>query len=298
MCTVDWDAANVSSVDRVSNDSTAIEFDDVVRRFGRTTGLTGLTFAVPKGAVAVLAGPNGSGKSTAIAVLAGWLRPSAGRASFSGRRYQDLSSPAQTVGFVSDVVEAHPMMTASEALKMVAMESGTAQDGVPAALNEAGLARSADRRVGDFSLGMRRRLSIAAALLPDPEVLVLDEPTNGLDDDGVTWFLDILRARRDRGHSALVATHQRETISAVADLVVEITDGRLDRIDLFDDVVVARCVDGRAQVLATAIERSFPTSSVEMTSDTLTIRGVTAEQVARSARGADVLVTDLRGARS
>jgi len=205
----------------------ALTFEHVTKRYGREVVVDDLSFAVQPGRVTGFLGPNGAGKSTAMKVLLDLARATTGRARIGGRRYRDLVSPARTVGVVLEPNAFHPGRSGRNHLRVLADGLGLGAGRVDAVLGLVGLDHAADRRVGAYSLGMRQRLSLAAALLGDPPVLVLDEPGNGLDPQGIRWLRDLLRDRADAGSTVLVSSHLLAEVEHLADDVVVINRGKL-----------------------------------------------------------------------
>ncbi|MFW5415290.1 ATP-binding cassette domain-containing protein [Nocardiopsis sp. CNT-189] len=199
----------------------------LTKSYGGVTAVDGLTFEVQPGAVTGFLGPNGSGKSTTMRVLLGLDRPTAGEALVNGVRYADLPRPAREVGALLDGGAAHPGRSARAHLLALARGSGMPRRRVAEVLEEVGLAGAAGRRVGGFSLGMRQRLGIAAALLGDPGILLFDEPVNGLDMDGVLWVRRLVRALADEGRTVFVSSHLMSEMQLVADRLVVVAGGRL-----------------------------------------------------------------------
>jgi ABC-2 type transport system ATP-binding protein len=206
---------------------TAISVRQLTKRFGRVTAVDDLSFDVQPGTITGFLGPNGAGKTTTLRMLLGLVRPTAGSALVGGVPYVRLDRPAHHVGAVLEASGFHPGRTARDHLRVLARPSGIPESRVDAVLAEVDLAGAARRRVGGFSLGMRQRLGLAAALLGDPPTLVLDEPTNGLDPAGVHWLRGLVRARVDAGGTVLVSSHQLAELALAADSVVIIKDGRL-----------------------------------------------------------------------
>jgi ABC-2 type transport system ATP-binding protein len=231
-----------------------IEVRELTKAYGGHTAVDRLSFAAPAGTVTGFLGPNGAGKTTTFRCLLGLARPASGTALIGGRRYADLAAPRRTVGAVLESTGFHPSRTGRDHLRVVARAAGLDPGRIGPALELVGLAGAADRRVGGWSLGMRQRLGIAAATLGDPAVLVLDEPANGLDPEGVRWVREILRRWADDGRTVLVSSHQLAEISQVVDRVVIIRDGRLvaesDIADLAGGRVTVR-VDRTDALLAT-----------------------------------------------
>ena len=200
---------------------------NLTKRYGRETVVDDLSFTVEPGRVTGFLGPNGAGKSTAMKVLLDLAKATKGSATIDGKRYRDLDDPARTVGVVLEPNAFHPGRSARNHLKVLADGGGFPSARVEEMLDPSGLAKVADRRAGAFSLGMRQRLSLAAALLGDPPVVVLDEPGNGLDPQGIRWLRDLLRARAEAGGTVFVSSHLLAEVEHLADDVVVINRGRL-----------------------------------------------------------------------
>ncbi|HWH14889.1 MAG TPA: ATP-binding cassette domain-containing protein [Miltoncostaeaceae bacterium] len=200
----------------------------VVKTFGATRALDDLTFDAAPGRVTGFLGPNGAGKTTTLRVLLGLVHPDRGTATIGGTPYARLPSPARTVGAVLDAAAgAHPGRTARDHLRVLCDAAGFPAGRADETLAYLGLADAAHRRAGGFSLGMRQRLALAAALLGDPPVLVLDEPANGLDPAGIRWLRDLLRALAGEGRTVLVSSHVLSEVAQTVDDVVVIAHGRL-----------------------------------------------------------------------
>lgn len=204
-----------------------IEFQGLTKRFGRLLAVDDLTFEVQPGEIVGFLGPNGAGKTTTLRMLLGLARPSAGTATIGGQPYRELRDPLRRVGVVLEGAGAHPARTARGHLRVQAMASRSAAARIDDMLDLVGLTSAADRRVGAFSLGMRQRLGLAAALLPDPDVLILDEPTNGLDPQGIRWLRDLLRTQAAEGRTVLVSSHLLAEVAQSVDSVVILNRGRL-----------------------------------------------------------------------
>lgn len=199
----------------------AIEARRLTKAFGAVRAVDDLSFTVDAGRVTGFVGPNGAGKSTTLRMLLGLVRPDAGEAGFDGRRYEDLPHPSGHVGAVLEEASFHPGRSGRDHLRVLATAGGHPPGRVDDVLEQVGLTAAAGRRVKGYSMGMRQRLAIAAALLGDPEVLVLDEPANGLDPPGIRWMRDLLRAQAARGRAVLVSSHHlAEVAQSVDDLVV------------------------------------------------------------------------------
>ena len=204
----------------------AINVTALSKRFGETLAVERLSFSVGAGRIVGFLGPNGAGKTTTMRALLGLVRPTAGTATIDGRRYPELEHPAQTVGALLDGDDIHPGRSGRNHLRVLARAAGVAPARVDELLELVGLRDVADRRAGGYSMGMRQRLGLAAALLGDPHVLVLDEPANGLDPQGIRWLRNFLRAQAGEGRAILVSSHVLAEISQVADEVVVINHGR------------------------------------------------------------------------
>jgi ABC-2 type transport system ATP-binding protein len=204
-----------------------IQVRGLVKRFGPVTAVDHLSFDVTSGTVTGFLGPNGAGKTTTLRMLLGLVTPDAGTATINGRRYRDLPEPAHQVGAVLEASSFHPGRTARAHLRIVSLAADIDPSRIDDVLDLVGLAGAANRRVGGFSLGMRQRLGLATALLADPEVLVLDEPANGLDPEGVRWLRDLLRGFAAEGGTAVVSSHLLAEIAQTVDAVVILDHGRL-----------------------------------------------------------------------
>ncbi|GAA4237728.1 ATP-binding cassette domain-containing protein [Actinomadura meridiana] len=204
-----------------------IEVRELTKRYGATTAVDGLSFTVRPGTVTGFLGPNGAGKSTMMRVLLGLDAATSGEALVNGGRYTELRRPMKTVGALLDAGAVHGGRRAFDHLGWMARGSGIPVRRVAEVLERVGLAGVARKRVGGFSLGMRQRLGIAAALLGDPEVLVFDEPVNGLDPDGVRWIRELVRALAAEGRTVLVSSHLMGEMELTADRLIIIGRGRL-----------------------------------------------------------------------
>jgi ABC-2 type transport system ATP-binding protein len=204
-----------------------ITIEGLSKRFGDVVAVDDLSFEVDQGAVTGFLGPNGAGKTTTLRMLLGLVTPTAGGASIQGRPYRELAAPLRHVGAVLESSSFHPGRTARNHLRVVTTAAGLPRARADEVLAQVGLEQAADRRVGGFSLGMRQRLGLATALLGDPEVLVLDEPANGLDPEGIHWLRGFLRHLADQGRTVLVSSHLLAEVAQTVDQVVIIAHGRL-----------------------------------------------------------------------
>jgi ABC-2 type transport system ATP-binding protein len=205
----------------------AITIEGLGKRFGAVVAVDGLSFEVDQGTVTGFLGPNGAGKTTTLRMLLGLVAPTAGSAKIDGRPYRELAEPTRHVGAALEASSFHPGRTARNHLRVVATAAGLPLSRADEVLTQVGLAEAASRRVGGFSLGMRQRLGLATALLGDPAVLVLDEPANGLDPEGIHWLRGFLRHLADQGRTVLVSSHGLAEVAQTVDQVVIIARGRL-----------------------------------------------------------------------
>jgi ABC-2 type transport system ATP-binding protein len=204
-----------------------IEVRGLTKRFGPVLAVDRLSFSVEPGEVVGFLGPNGAGKTTTLRMLLGLVRPDAGTATINGSPYPDLPEPLHQVGAVLEASSFHPGRTARNHLRVQALAGEADPSRIDDVLELTGLTDAADRRVGGFSLGMRQRLGLATALLTDPELLILDEPANGLDPEGVRWLRDLLRGLAAEGATVLVSSHILAEVAHTVDSVVILDRGRL-----------------------------------------------------------------------
>jgi ABC-2 type transport system ATP-binding protein len=258
-----------------------------------------LSFDVEPGRVTGFLGPNGAGKSTTLRALLGLIHPTTGQATFGGRRYAELDRPSATVGAVLEEASFHPGRSGRNHLRVLAAAGGHPESRVAEVLEGVGLTGAADRRVKGYSMGMRQRLAIAAALLGDPDVLILDEPTNGLDPPGIAWVRGLMRAHAERGRTVLVSSHLLAEVAQSVDDVVVISHGRLRGRGPLAEVLggtgpgglvaEVRALDPAA--LAAALERRG--LRVERHGDTLLVPGASTEDVGRVAAEEQLVLTGL-----
>ena len=207
----------------------AIEFNGLGKTFGEVSAVHDVSAVARPGEVTALLGPNGAGKTTTLRMLLGLVAPSSGTATFNGRRYDELPDPVRQVGAVLEASGYHPGRSALDHLRILTVACRLPREAPERVLAESGLSAHGGRRVGSFSLGMRQRLGIAAAMLGDPRVLVLDEPTNGLDPPGVRWLRGYLRGLADEGRTVLLSSHALSEVEPIADHVLVMARGRLLR---------------------------------------------------------------------
>src|SRR5918912_1700123 len=205
-----------------------IRIKNLTKQYGTTLAVDDVSFTASSGRVTGFLGPNGAGKSTTLRIMVGLTRPDAGSATIAGRHYVDLPNPGLEVGVLLDASAQHAGRTGREILTLAQRFMGLPRSRVEEMLEIVSLTSTeASRRVGEYSLGMRQRLGIATALIGDPEVLILDEPANGLDPAGIRWMRDLLRGYADRGGTVLLSSHLLHEIEVVADDLVVIGNGRI-----------------------------------------------------------------------
>jgi ABC-2 type transport system ATP-binding protein len=203
-----------------------IDVDHLTKRYGRTIAVNDLSFRVTPGRITGFLGPNGAGKTTTLKAVLGLLRPTSGTAKVFGKAYRELDDPVRQVGAVLETSRYHPGRSGRNHLRVLAAQSGIARGRVEEVLELVAMKEPAKRRVGGYSMGMRQRLGLAAALLGDPEVLILDEPANGLDPAGIRWLRDLLRSLSSKGRTILISSHVLAEVEQIADEVVIVHRGR------------------------------------------------------------------------
>lgn len=275
-----------------------ITAQNLTKRYGEKTAVDDLSFSVRPGAVTGFLGPNGAGKSTTMRMLVDLDLPTSGRISLDGTNYRDLPDPLRHVGVMLDARAVHPGRSARDHLLSVAHTHEFPRKRVEDVLDLVGLASVANRRAGGFSLGMSQRLGIATALLGDPEVLVLDEPVNGLDPDGVLWIRETLSDLAKEGRTVFLSSHLMSELSLIAQDLVVIGQGKLLASGSVDDIVssvapsTVRVVTSDAGSLATAIQGA----EVTVTSsdrETLLVHGRTAREVGTIAAAQGIVLYEL-----
>jgi ABC-2 type transport system ATP-binding protein len=219
-------------------DDSVVRVSSLSKRFGEVTAVEDVTFSLERGTVTGFLGPNGAGKTTTLRLLLGLAEPTEGEALVFGRRYRELDQPARRVGAVLESNDFHPGRSGRDHLRALALAAEMAAGRVDEVLEVVELGAAAKRRVKTYSLGMRQRLGLAAALLGDPDLLVLDEPANGLDPAGVYWLRTFLRGFADRGRTVLVSSHVLAEIAQTVDRVVIIDRGRLAAVAPLDELAV------------------------------------------------------------
>jgi len=205
----------------------SIQFVNLVKQYKDTTAVSGLTAAALPGRITGFLGPNGAGKSTTLRCLLGLATPTSGEALIDGMRYSDLPHPLSKVGAVLDSSGFNGALTGAQNLRIIATAAGLDTKRIPQLLETVDLTHAANKRTKGYSLGMRQRLSLAVALLGDPEILVLDEPANGLDPIGIAWLRDFLRKEANAGRTILVSSHQLAEMQHTVDDVIILNNGKL-----------------------------------------------------------------------
>ncbi|MEV4036812.1 ABC transporter ATP-binding protein [Streptomyces umbrinus] len=261
-----------------------IEVRDLRKRFGQTVAVDGLSFTVEPGQVTGFVGPNGAGKSTTMRTVLGLDAPDAGHALIGGRPYHALRTPLLEVGALLDAAALHPARRGRDHLRWLAHSHGLPMRRVDEVLEQVGMEQPARRRAGGYSLGMRQRLGIAAALLGDPPVLLFDEPVNGLDPEGIQWIRGLLRRLAAEGRAILVSSHLMSELEDTADHLVVIGRGRLIADTAVADLLAAASGD------RVALRTSARTEAMELLAhkggtvavtgrDTLTVTGLPPERI-------------------
>ncbi|MBT2870298.1 MULTISPECIES: ABC transporter ATP-binding protein [Streptomyces] len=256
----------------------------LTKRYGERTAVEDLSFTVRPGVVTGFLGPNGAGKSTTLRMLVGLDHPTSGSITVGGRRYADLPDPLRHVGLLIDAKGVHRGRSAHAHLLALAQTHGIPESRVRKVLDLVGLGSVAHKRAGGFSLGMGQRLGIAAALLGDPEVLVLDEPVNGLDPDGVLWLRRLLAGYAARGRTVFLSSHLMSELSLIADDLVVIGQGRLLAAGTVSDVIASvapasvHVVTPAASALATVLQGADVTVT-SLDAETLEVQGRPAHEI-------------------
>jgi ABC-2 type transport system ATP-binding protein len=232
-----------------------IVVSQLTKHYGRVRAVDDLSFDVEPGRVTGFLGPNGAGKTTTLRMVLDLVTPTAGTATIGGRRYADLAEPARTVGAILEASAAHRGRTGRNHLRFICAAAGLPYRRADEVLEVVGLTPAANRKFKGYSLGMRQRLGIAQALLGDPLVLILDEPANGLDPEGITWMRNLLRGLAKQGRTVLVSSHLLAEMQLLADDVLIIANGRLVRHGTVDEIIGSVAAGGRVRVRAPDADR-------------------------------------------
>jgi len=215
---------------------TRIEVRDLTKKFGSLTAVDNLSFSVEPGRITGFLGPNGAGKTTTLRMLLGLVRPTSGSATIGGASYSHLSRPQHVVGAALEATNFHPGRSGRDHLRVMADTAGIGHERVDEMLEMVGIPAAARQRAGGYSMGMRQRLALAGALLGDPQVLLLDEPANGLDPEGIRWLRMLLRHLSGQGKTILISSHMLSEVEQTVDDVVIIANGRLIRQGAISDL--------------------------------------------------------------
>jgi len=276
-----------------------IDVDHLSKRYGETLAVDGLSFRIQPGLVTGFLGPNGAGKSTTMRIIVGLDKPSAGSVTVDGRRYRDLPAPLREVGTMLEARAIHTGRSAYHHLLAMAQTNRIAKTRVDEVIELVGLQRVARKRVGTFSLGMGQRLGIAAALLGDPPVLILDEPANGLDPEGILWIRNLLKGLAREGRTVFLSSHLMSEMALTADHLIVVGRGRLIA-DASVGEIVRQASRGAAVLVRSAgtelLRRALsgPGVVIEVLDrDLLEVHGLSGRQIGEVALGAGVVLDEL-----
>ena len=275
-----------------------IEAHGLTKQYGDKTAVDGLTFTVRPGVVTGFLGPNGAGKSTTMRLILGLDAPTSGSVTVNGKPYQQHAAPLREVGALLDARLVHPGRSAYHHLLALAQTCGIRRSRVDEVIDAVGLGEVARRRAGGFSLGMGQRLGIAAALLGDPATVILDEPVNGLDTEGIRWIRSLLQELAAEGRTVFVSSHLMSEMALTAQHLIVIGRGRLIA-DTGMEEFVARAEPGVVRVRSTdpaalaALLRSREVAVSEATDGALAVSGLSTDQVGRLAGGAGITLLEL-----
>jgi ABC-2 type transport system ATP-binding protein len=268
-----------------------ISLHGLTKRYGDITAVDDLTLELAPGKVTGFLGPNGAGKSTTMRTILGLDSPTSGEALIGGRRYAELDPPLRTIGALLDARAVHPARSGRDHLRAMALSQGIPFARVEEVLALTGMTDAARRRAGTYSLGMSQRLGIAGALLGDPQVLMLDEPVNGLDPDGVRWIRVLLRSLAAEGRTVFVSSHLMSEMERTADRLIVLGKGRLIADESMDRLIASAGVRVRGpqlQPLADALRTASWTGPEE-----LTIAGSSPDEIGRRAHGLGLMLYEL-----
>jgi ABC-2 type transport system ATP-binding protein len=274
-----------------------VESASLTKRYGEVLAVDDLTFSIEAGTITGFLGPNGAGKSTTLRMLLGLAKPTSGHATVFGSPYDELETPALRVGAVLEATDFHPGRSGRDHLRMLGRAVGLPDSRVDDVLSLVELQDAAKRRVKGYSLGMRQRLGLASALLGNPDLLVLDEPANGLDPEGVRWLRDFLRDFASGGRTVLISSHVLAEIAQTVDQVLIISHGRLITESTLDDLTarvggVVRVQSPQLDQLAEALQREGIVNR-RGNDHALLAQGTTRERVGDIALAAGVAIHEL-----
>lgn len=273
-----------------------IAIENLHKRYGKTRAVDGLSFTVEPGRVVGFLGPNGAGKTTTLRILLGLVRANSGEATIHGKRYVELERPFCQVGAVLEASGFHPGRKARDHLRMLARAGRAPANNIESILERVGLAPVARKRVGGFSMGMRQRLALASALIGDPGVLILDEPANGLDPEGIRWLRDMLRSLAAEGRAVLVSSHVLAEVEQTADEVVIINKGKFVAHGTVAELT--RRADGRVRVRspqAEKLKKLLLSAGLQVAKEdeALLVNGETSARVGEVAAENDIVLHEL-----
>jgi ABC-2 type transport system ATP-binding protein len=274
-----------------------LKIDHLTKRYGETLAVNDLDFEVQPGVVTGFLGPNGSGKSTTMRVIIGLDRPTSGRATINGKKYDELKAPLREVGALLDAKALDPSRSARNHLRALALSNRIPFKRVDEVLEFVGVSSVANKKVGGFSLGMSQRLGIAGALLGDPGILLFDEPVNGLDPEGIRWIRDFFRSLAKEGRTVFVSSHLMSEMAVSADQIIVIGRGKFITSGTVDDLtasatgnVLVRCADP-ARLTQVLVQEH---ATVEgMNDNALSVTGLTSDEVGEAAFHAGIAVHEL-----
>ncbi len=274
-----------------------IKLEHLSKRYHDTLAVDDLDFEVRPGVVTGFLGPNGSGKSTTMRIILGLDRATKGRATIKGKQYADLRAPLHEVGALLDAKAVHPGRSARNHLRSLAASNRISFKRVDEVLEFAGISSVADKKVGNFSLGMSQRLGIAGALLGDPEILLFDEPVNGLDPEGIRWIRDFFRSLANEGRTVFVSSHLMSEMAVSADQIIVIgrgkfiTQGSIDSLTANAKGTVAVRAANPANLRALLTAKGA--SVTEANDDALTVSDLTSDQIGQFAFDAGIAIFEL-----
>ncbi|WP_170223002.1 ABC transporter ATP-binding protein [Nonomuraea turkmeniaca] len=280
-----------------------LEAQNLTKTFGTVTAVSDASFAIRPGAITGFLGPNGAGKSTTLRLLLGLVQPTSGSALIDGRPLHEWPIPSSKVGAVLDTHCVHPSRRAIDSVRWAARLAGVPASEAEELLDRVGLGAVARQRTGKFSLGMRQRLALAIALVGDPEIVVLDEPMNGLDPEGIAWLKELLRSFRDQGRTVLISSHLLAELEDLVDDLVVIAHGKIIGsgsatafIDRFQPQTISVLSDKPEPLCAAVIEAGGEV--IDMQGQRMEISGLTTIQLGEIARDAGIALLGLTEERS